>query len=105
VAKHFLRGNGVSSKICSKNGFVPGTKITSLWEHVSLAVQEGSDADQLDVKTTVLNGELEEEVYMMCPIGFEVFRRMCGGSEKHVMVCDNLYRPGSSRGWNMKAKS
>ena len=39
---------------------------------LSLAAQEDYDAHQLDVKTAFLNEDLESEVYMKCPSGFEV---------------------------------
>ena len=37
---------------------------------IALAVQNGLKLHQMDVTTTFLNGELEEEVYMRQPEGF-----------------------------------
>jgi hypothetical protein len=39
---------------------------------LSLAAQKDYDAHQLDVKTAFLNGDLDDEVYMKCPPGFDV---------------------------------
>jgi hypothetical protein len=72
VAKGYLQGKGISGELCSENVFAPASNITTLRVLLSLAAQEDLDADQLDVKTAFLNGELEEEIYMKCPPGFEV---------------------------------
>ena len=48
------------------------TRITSIQILISLAAMYGLEIHQMDVKTTFLNGELEEEIYMKQPEGFIV---------------------------------
>jgi hypothetical protein len=50
---------------------------------LSLAISHGLIIHQIDVKTTFLNGELEEEIYMDLPDGF-----VANGQEG--MVCKLL---------------
>ena len=42
--------------------------------HLILAIVTGMDLElhQMDVKTTFLNGELDEEIYMEQPVGFVI---------------------------------
>ena len=47
-------------------------KMTSIRVVLSLAETMNLEAEQLDVKTVFLHGDLEEEVYMEQPEGFEV---------------------------------
>ena len=44
------------------------------------------ELEQLDVKTTFLHGELEEQIYMHQPEGFVVL-----GKEDHVSLLKSLY--------------
>ena len=46
---------------------------------MALSVQHGLTLHQIDVTTALLNGKLEEEVYMQQPNGF-----VCQGKEEHV---------------------
>ena len=48
------------------------TKITSIRMLIALAAVHDLKIHQMDVKTTFLNGELEEEIYMEQPEGFIV---------------------------------
>jgi hypothetical protein len=52
--------------------FSPVVRFESVRTVVSLAAQQGLKLHQMDVTTAFLNGELEEEVYMKQPEGFEV---------------------------------
>ena len=59
--------------------FAPVTWYSSIQAILSLSVQMGWHIHQMDVKTTFLNGIIEEEVYIEQPKGFEIF-----SSESHV---------------------
>jgi hypothetical protein len=50
----------------------PVVKITSIRTILSLVVVEYLHLEQLDVKTTFLYGDLEEDIYMQHPHGYEV---------------------------------
>ena len=60
--------------------FPPVVKMTSIRTILSLVVVEDFHLEQLDVKTTFIHGDLEEEIYMQQPQGYEV-----KGKEK--LVC------------------
>ena len=60
--------------------FSPVVKMTSIRTILSLVAAEDLHLEQLDVKTTFLHGDLEEEIYMQQPQGYEV-----KGKEK--LVC------------------
>ena len=47
-------------------------KMTSIRTILSLVVAEDLHLEQLDVKTAFLHGDLEEEIYMQQPQGYEV---------------------------------
>ena len=55
------------------------TRITSIRMLIALAAVYGLEINQINVKTTFLNGELEEEIYIEQPEGFVV-----PGKEKKV---------------------
>ena len=59
--------------------YSPVTRITSIRMLLALAAVHDLKIYQIDVKTTFLNGELEEEIYMEQPEGFIV-----PGKEKKV---------------------
>jgi hypothetical protein len=46
--------------------------LTSIRAILSLVAVEDLHLEQLDVKTTFLHGDLEEEIYMQQPQGYEV---------------------------------
>jgi len=61
--------------------------MTSIRTILSLIVAEYLHLEQLDVKTTFLHGDLEEEIYMQQPQGYEV-----KGKEKLMcMLKKSLY--------------
>ena len=51
--------------------FSPVVKMTSIRTILSLVVVEDLHLEQLDVKTAFLHGDLEEEIYMQQPQGYE----------------------------------
>ena len=52
--------------------YTPVTRITSIRMLIALVAVHDLKIHQMDVKTTFLNGELEEEIYMEQPEGFIV---------------------------------
>eukprot|EP00253_Pinus_taeda_P017191 PITA_17191 len=59
--------------------FAPVARYSSISSILALSTHMGWKIDQMDVKTTFLNGMIEEEVYIEKPEGFETFNR-----EPHV---------------------
>jgi hypothetical protein len=55
--------------------FSPVSRYTSIRDIMSLVASMGWSLHQMDVKTTFLNGAIEEEVYIEQPQGFEVHSR------------------------------
>ena len=74
-------------------------KVTSIRTILSLVVVEDLHLEQLDVKTTFLHGDLEEDIYMHQPQGYEV-------KGKENLVCrlkNNLYcLKQAPRQWYLK---
>ena len=60
--------------------FSPVVKMNSIRTILSIAASLDLEVEQLDGKTAFLHGDLEEEIYMEQPEGFEVY------GMKH-MVC------------------
>jgi hypothetical protein len=67
VAKGFLHKQGVDFK----EVYAPVSKHTTLTMLLAIIAQQDLELHQLDVKTTFLNGELEEEIYMQQSQGYE----------------------------------
>lgn len=75
VAKGFSQNPGVDYN----DVFSPVVKHSSICTFFSIVAMRDLELEQLDVKTTFLRGELEEEIYMDQPEGFIV-----PGKEDHV---------------------
>ena len=56
--------------------FSPVTRYSLIRSILALTAQMGWKIHQMDVKTTFLNGVIEEEVYIEKPKGFETFDRV-----------------------------
>ena len=74
------------------NTFAPVTRISSIRVLLALASIHKLVIHQMDVKTTFLNGEVEEEIYMTQPEGcvllakkkrYANFKNLCMGLNKH----------------------
>lgn len=76
VARGFSQEEGID---CEKT-FTPTTRYTMIRSLISLAASMGLKVHQMDVKTTFLNGTIDEEVYIEKPLGFEV-------KDKETHVC------------------
>ena len=55
--------------------FAPIARYTSIWMIISPATSMGWRVHQMDVKTTFINGEIEEEVYIKQPDGFVIHEK------------------------------
>lgn len=77
--------------------FSPVVKFASIRTLLSIAAEQGMFMKQFDVKTAFLYGDLEEEVYMKQPIGFE------DGSNRVCKLVKSLYGlKQAPRCWNAK---
>lgn len=84
VAKGYSQVQGV----VFNDIFSPVVKHSSIHVLLALVVMYDLELEQLDVKTTFLHGELEEQIYMHQPKGFEI-----EGKEDHVcLLKKSLYR-------------
>ncbi|RVW17830.1 Retrovirus-related Pol polyprotein from transposon TNT 1-94 [Vitis vinifera] len=70
-ARLVARGFTQSYRIDYQETFAPVAKLNTIRILLSLAVNQDWCLQQLDIKKTFLNGDLEKEVYMEIPPGFE----------------------------------
>ena len=70
-----VRGFSQQEGIDYGETFAPTTRYTTIRSLVFLATTMGWNIHQMDVKTTFLNGTIDEEVYIEQPLGFEVNNR------------------------------
>ena len=68
VAKGFAQQEGIDYE----ETFAPTAKWNTIRLTLALAAQKGWKVHQMDVKSAFLNGDLQEDVYMTQPPGFEV---------------------------------
>ena len=67
--------------------YSPVTRITSIRMLIDIAALHNLEIHQMDLKTTFLNGELDEEIYMEQPEGFIV----PGNESKVCRLVKSLY--------------
>ena len=67
--------------------YSPVTRITFIQMLIAIATRNNFEIHQMDVKTTFLNGELDEEIYMEQPEGFNVL----GQTKKVCWLIKSLY--------------
>ena len=67
-----MKGFRQKKVIDFKEIFSPVVKMSSIRVALGLATTMNLEIEQLDIKTTFLHGDLEEEIYMEQPEGFEV---------------------------------
>ncbi|KAJ4736375.1 Transposon Ty1-NL2 Gag-Pol polyprotein [Rhynchospora pubera] len=68
VVKGFMQKKGIDYT----EVFSPVVKLTTIRMVLGFVATENLHLEQLDVKTTFLHGDLEEEIYMVQPEGFEI---------------------------------
>jgi hypothetical protein len=75
IVKHKARlvakGTAQKAGIDYDEVYAPVARLDSVRLLLALAAQEGSHVHHLDVKSAFLNGDLQEEVYVTQPPGFE----------------------------------
>eukprot|EP00253_Pinus_taeda_P029237 PITA_29237 len=69
VARSFSQVEGIDYN----ETFAPVARYSSIISMLALSAQMGWKIHQMDVKTSFLNGRIEEEVYIKQPEGFETF--------------------------------
>lgn len=79
-ARLVVKGFGQKEGVDFDEIFSPVVKMTSIRVILGMAASMDLEVEQLDVKTAFLHGDLEEEIYMEQPEGFEV-------EGKEHMVC------------------
>lgn len=96
-ARLVVRGFTQEYGIDYSETFIPVVKFTSIRMVLTIAAQENLKLRQFDVKTAFLYGELEEDVYMSQPIGYD------DGIGKVCKLQKSLYGlKQASRCWNKK---
>ena len=96
VARGYEQKHGVDYE----NTFAPVARHASIRLLLSYAAKEETYIKTFDVKTAFLNGELNEEIFMTQPEGFE------DGSEKVCKLLKSLYGlKQAPRSWNEKFTS
>ena len=74
-ARLVVKGFGQKKGIDFDEIFSPVVKLSSIRIILGLATNQDLEIEQLDVKTAFLHGDLEEEIYMQQPEGFEEKRK------------------------------
>lgn len=96
-ARLVVRGFTQRYGIDYEETFSPVARMESIRILLALAAARGMKLSQFDVKTAFLNGDLEEEIYMKQPEGFE------DGSNRVCKLKRSLYGlKQSPRCWNQK---
>ncbi len=79
-ARLVVKGNHQKKGVDYTELFAPVVKLTTIRILLSLVAAKGLFLEQMDVKTAFLHRDLEEDIYMHQPEGFEV-------PEKEDLVC------------------
>ena len=96
-ARLVAKGYSKQPRIDFNETFAPVFRMETIWIVLALAAQLELNVFQLDVKSTFLNGELKEEVYVEQPQGYKVK----GKEDKVYQFWKALYGlKQASRAWN-----
>ena len=84
----------VAQGFCQKKGidyeetFAPVARLEEIRILLAFAASKGFKLFQMDVKSTFLNGYIEEEIYVRQPLALKIlsFQTMCLNSKKICMV-------------------
>ncbi|MCO5602950.1 hypothetical protein L7F22_057091 [Adiantum nelumboides] len=99
VAKGFKQKKGVDFDEI----FSPVVKLTTLHLAPCLVATEDLELNQMDVKMAFLHGDLEEDVYMVQPKGFEMESKKPKRAKLVCRLCKALYGlKQGSRQWYLK---
>ncbi|RVW20929.1 Retrovirus-related Pol polyprotein from transposon TNT 1-94 [Vitis vinifera] len=92
VAKGFTQSYGIDYQ----ETFAPVAKLNTIRILLSLALNQDWCLQQLDIKNVFLNGDLEEEVYMEIPPGFEesMAKNQVCKLQNPCTALNNLPEPG-----------
>jgi hypothetical protein len=98
VAKGYVQGPGIDFE----EVFAPVARLESVRMLSAVAAHEGWEVHHMDAKSAFLNGELQEEVYVVQPVGFVVK----GAEHKVLKLKKALYGLRQApRAWNVKLDS
>jgi hypothetical protein len=96
VAKGFMQREGIDFE----EVYAPASKHTTMRALLATVAACDFELDQLDVKTALLNGKLEEKIYMRQPQGYEQ-----GGPNTVCRLRRTLYGLRQApRAWHMRLK-
>ena len=84
--------------------YSPTTRLSTIRVLISYAVYKNTELKQMDIKTAYLNADIEEEIFMQQPEGFEKF-----DNQGNPLICklkNSLYGlKQSGRNWYLKIKN
>ena len=97
-ARYCAKGFTQKCGIDYEETFSPTARMTSFRTILHIAIQNDMSIDQMDVKSAFLHSEIDKEIYVKQPKGYEQYRN---GQELCLRLRKSLYGlKQSSRNWN-----